>query len=66
MITIEFMGESKSGGGCNCSGKNSTITVKRKEIYGKVWEVGKPQEVSIDEFDKYMMTGLFLKKQEVL
>lgn len=61
-FTIEYLGEDETGHVCvPCGGKTSNYAITRKRIFGRLWEVGKPQEVSIDEFDKYMMTGLFKK-----
>lgn len=61
-FTIEYLGEDETGHVCvPCGGKPNNYAITRKRIFGRLWEVGKPQEVSIDEFDKYMMTGLFKK-----
>lgn len=63
MITIEYLGESEDGRVCQqCGGKPLNVHTTRKKIFGRLWEVGKPQQVSLDEFDLYMATGLFKKK----
>lgn len=62
MITIEYLGEDADGKVCKkCGGKAVNVKITRKKIFGRLWEVGKPQQVSLDEFDQYMMTGLFAK-----
>lgn len=64
LIMIEYLGETEDGTVCKrCGGKPiSHIHTTRKKIFGRPWEVGKPQEVSLDDFDLYMATGLFEKK----
>lgn len=63
LIMIEYLGESEDGKVCKrCGGKPVNIHTTRKKIFGRLWEVGKPQAVSLDEFDMYMATGLFQKK----
>lgn len=62
LITIEYLGESEDGKVCKqCGGKPVNIQTTRKKIFGRLWEIGKPQAVSLDEFDMYMATGLFRK-----
>lgn len=61
-MIIEYLGESEDGRVCKqCGGKPVNVHTTRKKIFGRLWEVGKPQEVSLDEFDLYMATGLFKK-----
>lgn len=61
-MMIEYLGETETGVAClPCGEKVSNIDITRKKIFGRIWEVGKPQKVTIAEFDKYMMTGLFKK-----
>lgn len=63
LITIEYLGESEDGKVCKrCGGRPLNLHITRKKIFGRLWEVGKPQQVSFDEFDMYMATGLFEKK----
>lgn len=63
LITIEYLGENESGVPCRpCGGTKAIATITKKRIFGKLWQVGKPQEVDLLEFDKYMATGLFIKK----
>ncbi|WP_429974501.1 hypothetical protein [Enterococcus sp. AZ163] len=63
MITIEYLGESEEGKVCKqCGGKPVNVHTTRKKIFGRLWEVGKPQEVSLDDFPLFMETGLFKKK----
>ncbi|WP_376015972.1 hypothetical protein [Enterococcus thailandicus] len=62
LITIEYLGESEDGKVCKkCGGRPVAIHTTRKKIFGRLWEVGKPQNVSLDEFDLFMATGLFQK-----
>lgn len=62
-MIIEYLGESEDGRVCKqCGGKPINVHTTRKKIFGRLWEVGKPQEVSLEEFDLYMATGLFKKK----
>lgn len=62
MIKIEYLGEREDGSVCHkCGGRPVDATITRKKIFGRLFEVGKPQEVSIEEFDKFMATGLFAK-----
>ena len=62
MIKIEYLGEDEHGRVCKqCGGRPISIKTTRKKIFGRLWEVGKPQNVSLDEFDLYMATGLFQK-----
>lgn len=62
MIRIEYLGETGNGTPCaTCGGAKNVPRIRKKKIYGRVWEVGHPQDVSIDEFEKYMLTGLFRK-----
>lgn len=61
-MIIEYLGESEDGRVCKqCGGKPVNVHTTRKKIFGRLWEVGKPQEVSLEEFDLYMATGLFKK-----
>lgn len=61
-MIIEYLGESEDGSVCQqCGGKPVNVHTTRKKMFGRLWEVGKPQEVSLDEFDLYMATGLFKK-----
>lgn len=63
LITIKYLGESEDGKACKrCGGRPLNVKISRKKIFGRIWEVGKPQQVSLDEFDMYMATGLFEKK----
>ncbi|WP_438857332.1 hypothetical protein [Enterococcus sp. AZ007] len=63
MITIEYLGENEDGKVCRqCGGKPVSVHTTRKKIFNRLWEVGKPQAVSLDEFELYMATGLFKKK----
>ncbi|PZL70127.1 hypothetical protein IGJ34_000991 [Enterococcus sp. AZ177] len=62
MIQIEYLGEKEDGTVCgSCRGSRNIPTITVKKIYGRTWRVGKPQEVSLIEFSKFMRTGLFKK-----
>lgn len=62
LITIEYLGETEDGKVCKqCGGKPVHIDITRKKIFDRLWEVGKPQKVTLEEFPMYMATGLFQK-----
>lgn len=62
MIKIEYLGEKEDGTICSsCGGIRNIPTITKKKIFGRLWKVGVPQEVSLIEFSKFMRTGLFKK-----
>jgi len=62
-MKIEYLGETADGRVCSkCGNKPLNATITKKKIFGRLFEMGKPQEVSLEEFPKFMATGLFIKK----
>ena len=61
-MKIQYLGEREDGSVCSkCGGRGAEATITRKKIFGRLWEINRPQEVNINEFDRYMATGLFIK-----
>ncbi|OFI46752.1 hypothetical protein BG262_02845 [Floricoccus penangensis] len=60
MITLEYIGEYLDGTPhCNCASRVGQTVITKKKIFGDIWEVGRPKQVSLLVFDKYMATELF-------